>query len=286
MVEIFLDTLIDAIKLFPFLFLAFFIIEIIEHKLTKKTKKIIEKSGKFGPLLGSSLGVIPQCGFSVLATNLYITRIISLGTLISVYLSTSDEMLPILLSEKVEINIILQLLLTKFFIGMFVGFVIDFIIRKRNKTKNEKLDKDYSICKEVHCHCENKNLIKASFFHTLKTLFFIAILSFGLNIIMEYLGNEYISKIFMRNSFLSPFLSSLVGLIPNCGASVILTELYINGAISMASLIAGLLTGSGVAILVLFKSNKNMSENFTILFLIYFIGAFSGLLIEFFSKLM
>lgn len=280
MIDIIKDTLLDALKILPFLFIAFLIIEIIEHKFSKKAKKIVSKSGKFGPLLGGALGIIPQCGFSVLGTNLYVTRIISLGTLISIYLSTSDEMLPILLSEKVSVNIIFQLLFTKFLIGMIAGFVIDFIINKTKQSKKKKEKADYSICEEEHCHCEKDNLFLSAFKHTFKTLLFITILSFCLNIIMEYLGNDFISKVFMKDSFFSPFLSSLVGLIPNCGASVILTELYIKGVISFSSVIAGLLTGSGVALIVLFKTNKNLKENFIILSLIYFIGAFSGVILE------
>lgn len=278
MLDIIIDTLIDALKIIPFLYIAFLIIELIEHKLTNKTKKAISKSGKVGPLVGSLLGIIPQCGFSVLATNLYITRIISLGTLISIYLSTSDEMLPILLTENASISIILEILLIKFIIGMTCGFIIDFILRK--KTKNKKEKENYAICHDEHCHCEDENLFLAALTHTLKTIAFIIVISFLLNVIMEYLGNEYIEKIFMKDNFFSPFISSLVGLIPNCGASIMLTTLYVKNVISLSSVIAGLLTGSGVALLVLFRSNKNLKENLTILALIYFIGAFSGVIIN------
>lgn len=284
MFDIVLDTLLDALKLLPFLFLAFLLIEFIEHKLSKKSKKIIEKSGYLGPLLGGTLGLVPQCGFSVLATNLYITRIISLGTLISIYLSTSDEMLPILIMEKASFSIIFKILLIKFIIGISAGFIIDFILRK-SKRKQKKKKEDYSICHDEHCHCDEEGIFLAALTHTLKTLFFIIIVSFVLNIIMTYLGEDYISKIFMKDNILSPFLASLIGLIPNCSASIILTELYVGGAISFASVISGLLTGSGVALLVLFKSNKNLKENLTILALIYLIGAFSGIIIELFSFL-
>lgn len=284
MFDIVLDTLLDALKLLPFLFLAFLLIEFIEHKLSKKSKTIIEKSGYFGPLLGGTLGLVPQCGFSVLATNLYITRIISLGTLISIYLSTSDEMLPILIMEKASFSIIFKILLIKFIIGISAGFIIDFILRK-SKRKQKKKKEDYSICHDEHCHCDEEGIFLAALTHTLKTLFFIIIVSFVLNIIMTYLGEDYISKIFMKDNILSPFLASLIGLIPNCSASIILTELYIGGAISFASVISGLLTGSGVALLVLFKSNKNLKENLTILALIYLIGSFSGIIIELFSFL-
>jgi len=271
-------TILDVLKIVPFLFIAFLIIEFIEHKLSKKSKKLIENSDKLGPLFGGALGMIPQCGFSVIATNLYITRIISLGTLISIYLSTSDEMLPILISQKADLNVILKLVLTKFLIGIVAGFIIDFIIRKYNK--NKKIKEDYSICKDEDCHCEKESILFSSLKHTLKTILFIFIVTLILNIMMEYLGNDYIEKIFMKNSIFSSFISSLVGLIPNCSSSVILTELYLNNVISFASVLAGLLTGSGVAILVLFKNNKNLKENISILLLIYLIGSLSGLIIE------
>ena len=133
MQEIILDTIFDCLKILPFLFIAFLIIEFFEHKLSNKTAKTIKKAGKFGPLIGSLLGALPQCGFSVLATNLYITRIISLGTLIAIYLSTSDEMLPILIAEKAPLNSILLLVSIKIIIGFICGFIIDLIIRKEKE---------------------------------------------------------------------------------------------------------------------------------------------------------
>lgn len=277
MLDIIIDTLLDSLKLIPFLFIAFLIIETIEHKLTSKTKKIISKSGNFGPLLGSSLGLIPQCGFSVVATNLYITRIISLGTLISIYLSTSDEMLPILLSEQAPLKTILFILAIKFIVGLISGYIIDFILRK--KTKKENIN--YDICHDEHCGCNHgHNILKSSIIHTMKTILFLAIVIFILNIIFEYLGEHYLSKIFLKGSFIAPFISSLIGLIPNCGASIMITELYLKGALSLGATISGLLTGSGVAILVLFKSNKDIKENIKILATIYSIGVIVGILIE------
>ena len=265
----------DSIKLLPFLFIAFFIIELIEHKLSNKSKKIIAKSGKFGPILGSLLGLIPQCGFSVVATNLYVTRILSLGTLISIYLSTSDEMLVILLSKNASLNTILPLIGTKFLVGMLSGFIIDFLLRKKKKEKET-----YSICEDEHCGCEEEeNLFKSSLIHTLKTFIFIFIATFIITLIFELFGEEYLSKLLLKDTLISPFITSLIGLIPNCASSVILTELYLTNSINFASIISGLLTGSGVAILVLFKSNKNLKENITILSLIYGIGVITGIII-------
>lgn len=276
MLDVIIDTLMDAIKLLPFLFIAFLIIEVIEHKLSNRSKDAVVKAGKFGPVFGSLLGAIPQCGFSVLATNLYVTRILSLGSLIAIYLSTSDEMLPVLLSNHMPLKSILVILLIKVIVGMMFGFIIDLIIRRKEDKKHEHI---HDICEHDHCHCEN-NILTSSLIHTFKTLLFIVLITFILNILFEYGGNKLIEKIFLKNSIFAPLIASLVGLIPNCGASVILSELYVSGAISIASLISGLLTGSGVALLVLFKSNKNIKENFSILGLVYLIGVIVGLFLE------
>ncbi len=273
MKDIIIDTLIDTLKLVPFLFIAFLLIELFEHKFSKKSIKVVESSGKYGPILGSFLGIIPQCGFSVMATNLYVTRLITLGTLISIYLSTSDEMLPILISEKAEFSLIIKILLIKLFIGMLAGFIIDKIF----KVKKEK--KNYDICEEEHCHCK-ESIIISSLKHTLNIVVFILLINFILNICFNYLGQDYLSKILLKDSFFGPFISSLIGLIPNCGASVMLTELYINNAINFGSLISGLLTGSGIAIMILFKTNKHFLENLKIVGILYLIGVLSGIIIE------
>lgn len=276
MLDIILDTLMDTLKLLPFLFIAFLVIEIIEHKLTKKSKKVVTKSKKFGPIIGSLLGAVPQCGFSVMATNLYITRIITLGTLISIYLSTSDEMLPILISQNASFSIIIKIILIKMLFGIIYGIIIDAVIEKKIK-KVEK--ENYEICDSDHCHCE-KGIIKSAIIHTINTAIFILIVTFIINIIFNYASSEYLSKIFLKDTIFGPFIASLIGLIPNCGASVMLTELYLNNAISLPALISGLLTGSGTSLIVLFKSNKNIKENIFILCLLYLIGALSGVLIE------
>ena len=275
MIDVLLDTLLDIIKLFPFLFLAFLIIELIEHKFSEKSKSFISSSGKLGPVIGGLLGAIPQCGFSVVATNLYITRIITLGTLISIYLSTSDEMLPILLTSNTPLTKVLLIVSIKIIIGIIAGFIIDLIFRNNVK-------KDFHICEDDECDCEH-SLIKSVIIHTLKTALFITIITLLLNILFYYVGEELIGKMFLSNPIIAPFISSLIGLIPNCGSSIAITELYINNVINMGTLIGGLLTGSGVAILVLFKSNKDIKENLLILSLIYFIGVISGIIINIIS---
>ena len=278
MKEVILDTIVDSLKLIPFLLVAFLIIELLEHKLNNKTKHIITKSKKVGPIIGSLLGVIPQCGFSVMATNLYITRIITLGTLISIYLSTSDEMLIIMISEKVEISLILKILLIKILIGIVYGLIIDKIINKKKKDK----ETNYELCDEEHCDC-NHSILLSAIKHTLHITLFIFIITLIINTIFTLLGDNYLSKILLNNSILSPFITSLIGLIPNCAASVILTELYLNSTISLGALIGGLLTSSGSSLLVLIKNNKNQKENLSIILLLYALGVLSGIIIELIS---
>ncbi len=274
MLDIILDTLLDTLKLIPFLFVAFLIIELIEHKLSDKNKNIIKKSGKYGPVIGGLLGAIPQCGFSVMATNLYVTRIISIGTLVSIYLSCSDEMLPILISENAPYNIIISIILIKISIGIISGIIIDLIYR------NNKNKFDYDICDHEHCHCDKENIFKSSLIHTLKISLFILIINFILNSLFHYGGEELLSNILLKNSILSSFMTCIIGLIPNCGASVLITELYINNVITLGATIAGLLSGSGVAILVLFRTNNNIKDSLKILLLVYGIGVISGIIID------
>ena len=274
MIHVIEHTILDTIKLIPFLFVTFLLIEYIEHKINNK--KIITKSKKAGPLIGGILGIVPQCGFSASATNLYATRIISLGTLISIYLTTSDEMIPILLANKVETSVILKILGLKLLIGIICGFIIDFIFRK----KKEKLEIK-KLCEDDHCHCnQNHSIVKSSLKHTLSITLFILIMIFIINLIFEYLGEEFLSKIFLKNSIFSNFIASIVGLIPNCGSSIMITELYLNNTITFGAMMSGLLTGSGIGILILFKSNKKLKENVFIMTTIYTIGVLSGIIID------
>ena len=270
MLDIILDTLIDLLKIIPFLFVAFLIMEYFEHSLSKK--KNVLKNKKVGPIVGSLLGVIPQCGFSVMATNLFSSRVITIGTLIAIYLSTSDEMLPILITNKVSFKLIVIILLIKIIIGIIFGYLIDFFWKKKET-------KDFSICDDDHCHCE-KGIFKSSLIHTLKISSYILITTFLLNTLIYYLGEDTISKILLKNNFFGPFLASLVGLIPNCSASIILTELYLSKVITTGMLIGGLLTGSGIGLLVLFKVNKDKKENFFILISIYLIGVLVGIIFD------
>lgn len=277
MIDIILDAILDSIKLLPFLFITYLIMEYIEHKTKDKTKEVIKKSGKYGPFLGSILGVFPQCGFSVSATNLYAARVITLGTLIAVYLSTSDEMLPIFLSEAVPITTILTILGIKLVVGMIAGFMIDFVIRFRHKEEEE--EKIIDICEKEHCHCEH-GIVKSTFKHTLNIFIFILVITIIINLAMEWIGEERIREILQNQPILGPVIAGFIGLIPNCASSVILTQMYLENIISLATVISGLLVGAGVGLAVLFKMNKGWKQNIRIVALLYAIGVITGIVIE------
>ena len=285
MIEVIEDTLIDALKLVPFLFLTYLLMEYLEHKTGDKTKEVIKKSGKLGPLFGAILGIVPQCGFSAAAASLYAGRVITMGTLIAVFLSTSDEMLPILISEAAPISLIVQVLLIKLVIGAIAGFIIDavrglIIRRKKDTNKEEEAEEAIGhMCEHDHCDCEH-GIIKSSIKHTLNILIFIIIITFILNTIVHFIGEENISNAIASVPFVGILVSALFGFIPNCAGSVIITELYLSNLISLGSMMAGLLVGSGIGILVLFKLNKHMKQNFTIAGLLYLIGIISGLIID------
>lgn len=278
MLDVILDTLIDSIKLLPFLFITYLLMEYIEHKVKHKSKETIQKSGKWGPFFGSLLGIFPQCGFSVSATNLYAGRVITLGTLIAVYLSTSDEMLPIFISEAVSPIIILKILAIKLVIGMIAGFIIDLVINVL--TKNKIKENIEQVCEEEHCHCNENGILKSSIHHTLNIFVYIIIISFIINTIVHFIGEEAIANLLLNKPIIGPLVSALIGLIPNCAASVIITNMYLQKVISFGSMMAGLLTGAGIGLAVLFKTNNEIKENIKIVVLLYSIGVIVGIVID------
>lgn len=277
MLDVIMDTLIDGIKLLPFLFVTYLLMEYIEHKTSEKSKSWIQKSGKFGPFMGGLLGIFPQCGFSAAASNLYAGRIITLGTLIAIFLSTSDEMLPILISEAAPISTIAKILILKLVIGIIAGFIIDFFSRKKQPALTESSFEE--ICEHEHCHCE-EGIIKSSLKHTFNIFIFILLISFVLNTIIYFIGEDTLSGFIQNAPVLGPILAGLIGLIPNCASSVLITKLYLSNVISAATMMSGLLVGSGIGILILFRVNKDWKENIKILILLYAIGVTSGIILQ------
>lgn len=277
MLDALIDAAIDSLKLLPFLFLTYLVMEYIEHKTSAKAKLSIQKSGKFGPFIGSLLGIVPQCGFSAAAASLYAGRIITLGTLIAIFLSTSDEMIPILLSEAAPLSLIFKILGIKLLVGIFWGFMIDFIL---HRTKQNHLDASEieHLCENDHCHCEH-GMIKSSLKHTFNIFLYIFFITLLLNIIIGLIGEDALSHFISQQPFLGPILAGLIGLIPNCASSVILTKLYLSSLITPATLLSGLFVSAGVGLLILFKTNRDLKKNIQITILLYGIGVLSGLLL-------
>ena len=277
MLDCLLDGLIDTLKLMPYLLVTFLILEFLEHKMNHKTEKVLKKGNKFGPLIGGIFGALPQCGFSTMAANLFSNGVITTGTLIAIFLSTSDEMLPIMISEHSNFKELLSILGFKVIFGILVGFLIDLIYKKKSSNTHKEIVEH---CKHDDCHCKENGIIKSSIIHTLKISLFILLVNMLLNIAIFFIGEENLSNLLLNKNIFTYFIASLIGLIPNCASSVIITELYLSGMISIGTLLSGLLTGSGLGILFLFKENKNKKENISILLTIYFIGVIVGFIID------
>ena len=276
MLDVVTDTLIDALKLLPFLFVTYLVMEYIESKAGEGFNEAVSKAGFFGPIIGGILGAFPQCGFSAAAANLYAGRVITAGTLIAIFLSTSDEMLPIFISEQIGVGVIVSILLLKVIIGALWGFVVDIFFRKR------KGDIDIEkLCEKEHCHCEDEEgILKPALVHTGHIFLFLIIVTFIINLIIFLLGEDAISGLVSGMPFVGEMITGAIGLVPNCAASVVLTQLYLEGIIGFGQLMSGLLVGAGVGLLVLFRVNDPKRENVVITAILYVIGVLSGFIIE------
>lgn len=270
--DIVLDAALDALRLIPFLFLTYLAMETIEHKAEGKTEEWIERAGASGPFIGALLGAFPQCGFSAAASTLYAGRVISLGTLFAVYLATSDEMLPILIAEQ-EPLLIVKILGAKVIIGMVMGYIVDAVMRLAKR--NEKQVHIHELCEQEHCDCED-GIFKSALKHTIHVTLFIFLISFALGALIECVGEDVLGEFLAAQPTLSVFASCLVGLIPNCAASVVITELFLEGTIGTGAMMGGLLTGAGVGLLVLLRANRPMKQNLIIIVLLWLMGAAWG----------
>lgn len=276
LLDIFLDALLDTLKVLPFLLGVYILIEYIEHRSSEKLGHALRKMGPFGSLGGAILGAIPQCGFSVVASNLFAGRLISMGTLVAVFISTSDEAIPMLISNPNRIGDLWKLIIIKTVIAIITGIIVDAVIKLTGKQKQEEPFKE--ICS--HCDCEHHSIFRAALSHTIEIIIFIFIVNLLLNGFMEFAGKETVSKILMTDSALQPLIAGIAGFIPNCAASVVLTQLYIEGILSFGSIIAGLTTGAGLGLVVLFKMNKHIKQNLVIMGILYGTGVIAGLVIN------
>lgn len=284
MFDALLDAFLDTLKIAPFLFLTYLCMEYLEDHTEDRIQNLVKRAGWMGPFWGSLLGAVPQCGFSAAASNLYAGRTITLGTLIAIFLSTSDEMLPIMLSESVPVLKILKIILLKIMIGIICGFLIDGFCHMRNSRKTgQPEDGEFflieRLCEKEHCHCENGSIALSALKHTGNILLFVFGVTFLINCSFLFLGEERLSAVVSNRPVTGILISALIGLIPNCGASVLLTQMYLHGVLPASHMIAGLLDGAGVGLLILFRVNPEHKQNIGITALLYLFAVLFGLLI-------
>ena len=303
------DVLADAIKdtlyIIPFLFVTYLAMEWLEHKTGGKAEAAIQRAGAAGPFIGAVVGVVPQCGFSAAAATLWAGRVITLGTLFAVFLSTSDEMLPIFIAEQVPPDVIFKIIGAKIIIGMVMGFIVDAVLRLARRDK-EKL-RIHELCEQDQCGCNHdchtcehaperayehhddvehthdhghgwKGILKSATKHTVQVTLFIFLITIVLNVVLETVGEDALAQFLGDNPNFSVFATALVGLIPNCAASVVIAQLYVDGVLGAGAMLAGLLVSAGVGLLVLVRANRHWKQNLAIIAVLYATGVFWGLI--------
>ena len=279
--EILLHTLVDTLKIVPFLFLTYLFMEFLEHKSGDLATNMLKASGRIGPLAGSLLGAFPQCGFSAAAVGLYTGRIITTGTLLAIWLSTSDEMLPILISGGAPLALIVKIVIFKIAVGMVAGFALDlvsFVIRKRkNSTANTPCIEEF--CEREGCRC-NEHFFISALRHTVSITIFVLFFTLVLNLIIHGVGEDKLATLVLDRKILGNLLAGMVGLIPNCAASIALTKLYLGGVISIGAMLSGLLVGAGVGIALLFRNNRPLRDTVRVVAILWCIGALAGILVD------
>ena len=298
----------DTLYLIPFLFVTYLAMEWLEHKAGDKAEEAVRRAGAAGPVVGALVGIVPQCGFSAAAATLWAGRVITLGTLFAVFLSTSDEMLPIFLAEQVAPMTILKIMGVQLMIGMVMGFVVDAAVRLARRDR-EKL-RIHELCERDHCHCnddceaceqqpelaydfehdeehehhhEGGSILRSALKHTVQVTVFVFIITLVLDGALELVGEDALAAFLGSNPVLSVLGSALVGLIPNCAASVVIAQLYVEGALGAGAMMAGLLVSAGVGLLVLFRTNRGLRQNLIVLAGLWATGAFWGLIISAFG---
>ena len=356
LIDILLDAGKDTLSLVPFLLVTYLALETLEHVAGDRVNGAIKRAGAAGPVVGSLLGMVPQCGFSAMAATLYAGRVVTLGTLVAVFLSTSDEMLPLLLAEQVPVQTMAMLLASKALIALVTGFIVDAAIRglRRNARAHAAIrhtvlgtaanpahvncahddhtggdiidevaeagvsaDHIHKLCERDHCGCDEDedehghdhshdhghadeherhhdhshshegapivSIIRSAISHTVQVSVFIFLVTLILVAVLETFGESAIEQFLRGNEMLAVLGSALVGLIPNCSASVVITQLYLEGALQLAPMLAGTLISAGVGYLVLFRTNRSARENAVFLIMMYVIGAGWGLILSAFG---
>lgn len=334
--HLFNHALEDTLPLVPFLLLTYLALEALEHAAGDRAAALVRRAGAAGPVVGALLGVIPQCGFSAMAATLFAGRVITLGTLVAVFLSTSDEMLPLLVAENVETGELASILLAKALVALATGVVFDVLLHLLRKNARihaavrrltgwragdadlvdemaeagEGVGHIHRLCEQDRCGCDDGfddpvahhhdhghdhggdhgharahghvhsgawPIVRSALSHTIQVTLFIFVTTFALVLVLETVGEDALAAFLSANEGLAVFASALVGLVPNCAASVVITQLYLEGVLGFGPLMAGTLVAAGVGYLVLFRANRNIRENLVILCLLFAAGVLWGL---------
>ena len=288
-------SLEDTIKLVPFLFVTYLAMEALEHSAGEHVQAVVERSGKAGPVVGSLLGALPQCGFSAMAATLYAGRVVTVGTLVAVILSTSDEMVPVFLAHQEPPAHLLAIMAVKIVVGVAVGFAVDAALRAARRAGDGRVH-IHELCERAHCHCDDEPadhghghghdhshahgrwaIVRSAAVHTAQVGVWILAITFAFGLLIELVGTEALAAALANHPVRATFVAALVGLIPNCGASVAITELYLEGVLTTGPMLAGLLASGGVGLLVLWRTNASARQNVAITGFVYAVAVAVGL---------
>ena len=282
-------SVLDTLELVPLLFVTYLAMEAIEHSASAHVRAAVERSGKAGPVVGALLGALPQCGFSAMAATLYAGRVVTVGTLVAVVLSTSDEMVPVFLAHQEPLGRLAAIMGVKVVVGVVVGLVVDAVLRARHRDGDGHVH-IHELCEREHCHCDDGDhdhghghghgrwaILRSALVHTVQVTFFIFVVTFVFGLLIELVGQDALGALLANHPVRATFLAALVGLIPNCGASVAITELYLDGVLSAGPMLAGLLASGGVGLLVLWRTNADVRQNAAITAFVYVVAVVIGL---------
>lgn len=279
MLESIMEALVDSASIIPILLITYIVMEWLEHKAKEKSLDVIRVSGKLGPVMGGLVGAIPQCGFSGAAASFYAAHSITIGTLIAIFMATSDEMLPILISASLSPALIIKIIAVKCLAGIVCGYIIDLLYKRKPKIEANHI---HDFCEQEHCECD-KGIFGSAIKHTFSIFLLIFAVSAAINLLFEFANESFLhnASIIWNMPVVGYLLSGLIGLIPNCSASVLITDLYVEGVMGIGQMMAGLCVNAGVGLLVLYKVNHHAKENAFITGALYLFGVLSGMVISF-----
>ena len=308
LVDVIADSVLDTLELVPFLFVTYLAMETLEHSTEGRMQGLVARAGHAGPIVGGLLGAVPQCGFSAMAATLYSGGVVTAGTLVAVILSTSDEMVPVFLAHQEPAGRLLSIMLLKVVVGIVVGLLLDAMLHAVRHVGNPQ-PHIHDLCERAHCHCEDDEagsdaspesdadghgeaehghhhghghwaIVRSAAIHTVQVTGFILLVTFLFGLLIEVMGEDALAQLLGSHPVRATFLAALVGLIPNCGASVAITELYLDGVLAAGPMVAGLLVSGGVGLLVLFRTNRDVRQNVAVTAFIYAVGVVVGLAVS------